>query len=169
MALDSSTMHTTPVISARRRQRGIVLMEVTAALVALLILSVLLLKASVNVVSVQRWTVAQGMTDAYIARETALGKRTPFADVTGGSSLWPTEPTVSTSTVTIGTMPGGLPLTATLRRTKAPSASNFASAGGTGTTATNPAKMESWQLKSYLSYELAGRTYVKARTTIRTQ
>ena len=162
-------MQFTPIISARRHQRGIVLMEVTAALLALLILSVLLLKASVNVVSVQRWTVAQSMTDASIARETALGKRTSFADVTGVASLWPTEPTVSTSTVTIGVMPGGVPLTATLRRTKSPSATNFPSAGGTGTAATNPAKMESWQLKSYLSYQLSGRTYVKARTTVRTQ
>jgi hypothetical protein len=144
-------------------------MEVTAALLALLILSILLLKASVNVVSVQRWTVAQSMTDAYIARETALGKRTPFADVTGAASPWPTEPEVSTTTVTIGMMPGGQPLTATLRRTKAASTSNLMSAGGNGSTVTNPSKMESWQLKSYLTYQLSGRTYVKARTTIRTQ
>ena len=41
--------------------------------------------------------------------------------------------------------------------------------GGTATTATNPAKMESWQLHSYLTYQLAGQTYVKARSTVRTQ
>jgi hypothetical protein len=151
---------------SRHRCRGIVLMEISAALGLLLILSVLLLKASINVLSVQRWTVVQGMTDAFIARETALGKRLPFSDITDASSIWPTEPTVNTSTVTVGLMPGGRPLTATMRRSKAPAANNM---GLGGDTSNNPAKMESWQLKSYLSYQISGRTYVKARTIVRTQ
>ncbi len=150
--------------------RGIVLMEVTAALLALLILSVLLLKSYVTVVGAQRWTVVQGMTDTFVARETAMGKRLPFTDITAeAGSPWPTSPAVSTTTVTVGVMPGGVPLTATLRRTKEPNPNNLLDDGGSGTLATNPAKMESWQMHSYLSYELSGQTYVKARTTVRTQ
>lgn len=145
------------------------MMEVTASLATLLILSVLLLQSYVTVAGAQRWTVGQSMTDTYVARETAMGKRLPFADLTAAGSPWPTSPAVSTQTVTVGTMPGGVPFTATLRRTKEPNANNLVADGGTGTTATNPAKMESWQLHSYLTYQLAGRSYVKARSTVRTQ
>ena len=146
------------------------LIEVTAALLTLLILSMLLLKSYVIVAGAQRWTIGQGMTDSFVARESALGKRVPFSDITAtAGSPWPTSPAVSTSTVTVGVMPGGIPLTATLRRTKQPDPNNLPEDGGSGTVATNPSKMESWQLRSYLSYELAGRTYVKARTTVRSQ
>ena len=162
-------MTTQPPEKRLQRSRGFVLIEVSAALFSLLILSVLLLKGYATVAAAQSWTVVQGMTDAFIARETALGKRTPFGDVTGAASPWPTEPTTTTQAVTVGLLPGGRTVTATLHRTKVPFAGNLTSDGGTGTVASNPAKMETWQLKSYLSYTIGGRTYVKARTTIRTQ
>jgi len=154
----------------RTRTRAALLIEVAAGFGAMLIVSLLLLKAALTVTAVQRWTVTQGMSDAYMSREVALGKRIPFEGVDGfltAGSSYPAFPTVATTAVEVGRLPAGVPLTGSLRRTRIPSTNNLPADGGTGTLLTNPTESEAWQLQSYLTYTIAGRNYVKSRTTLR--
>lgn len=156
----------------KTRTRASVLIEVAAGFGAMLVVSLLLLKAAITVTSVQRWTVTQGLSDAYMSREVALGKRLPFEGTNGflaAGTMFPAFPTVSSSSVTIGVLPGGggRTVTGTLRRTRLPSSNNLPSAGGTGTTVTNPTGSQAYQLQSYLTYEISGRPYVKSRTILR--
>lgn len=155
--------------AARSRRRGVALIEVTLGLGALLGVSLLLLKASMSATVAQRWTVIQGMTDAYMTRETAIAKRVPFAEIVDLNSRWPVYPSAAVETIEIGRLPGGVPVMATIRRTRFPDPNNFWSADGAGTAETNPAKMEIWKLQSLLSYELSGRDYVKTRTVVRSR
>lgn len=149
------------------RQRGSALIEISLSYATLVIVALLTLKASVNATSGQTWTIKQSMTDAYITRESALASRIPFDTLVSASSLWPRNPTVSTSTVTLGKLPGGQLVTGTLHRTRFPDARNLPAAGGTGTATTNPSGSEAWKVQSILSYNVGDRQYVKSRTVLR--
>jgi len=151
----------------KAKQRGSALIEISLSYATLVIVALLSLKASVNATSSQAWTVKQSMSDAFIMRETALASRMPFNEVTGNTSPWARSPAVTTSTVTIGKLPGGQPVTATLHRTRIPDSNNLSTAGGAGTTTTNPAKSEAWKLQSLLVYTVGERQYVKSRTVLR--
>ena len=133
----------------------------------LLIVALLLLKGSRTVAAAQQWTVRQAMTDAYLTKESALGTRWPFDDFKLNGSPWPTYPSIDEETVTVGRMPGGLPVTATVRRTKFPADDNLASAGGAGSELTNPAQTEAWKLQSLLLFKVGDRDYIKSRTVLR--
>src|SRR5690606_10079340 len=115
------------------RQRGSALVEISMSYAALVIISLLTLKASVNATSGQTWTVKQAMSDTFIARESALASRIPFEEAIGASSPWPRNPEVSETTVEIGKLPGGNSVNATLYRTRFPDANNLPAAGGSGT------------------------------------
>ena len=150
-------------------QRGSALIEIAAAYGLLVMVAMLTLKAAVNASTAQMWTVKQAMTDAFITRESALASRISFDEITGSSSLWALYPTTTSSTVTIGKLPGGQDVVATLYRTRIPDSNNLPSAGGSGTANTNPGETEAWKLQSLLSYTIADRDYVKTRTTLRTR
>jgi len=159
-----------PISKRRIRIRASLLIEVTAGFGAMLIVSLLLLKTALTVTAVQRWTVTQGLSDAYMSREVALGKRLPFDGVDGfltAGSVYPVAPASSTVAVTVGRLPGALAITGDLRRTRLPSPNNLPANGGTGTAITNPTGTEAWQLQSYLTYTISGRPYVKSRTVLR--
>lgn len=132
-----------------------------------MILAIYFLKSAISITSGQRWTIVQAMTDAFMTQESAIANRMPIDDLKSATSLFPTHPTVSTVTVTVGRLPGGAPITATLKRTKRPDPNNLPSAGGSGTAVTNPASMEAWKLQSMLVYTVRSQTYVKTRTTVR--
>jgi len=117
----------------RGGEKGSALIEISLSYATLVIVALLTLKASVNASSSQSWTVKQAMTDAFITKETALASRIPFSDITGPSSLWGIQPAVTTSTVTVGKLPGGQQVTATLHRTRIADTNNLPAAGGTGT------------------------------------
>ncbi|MCB1234518.1 MAG: hypothetical protein KDM91_05560 [Verrucomicrobiae bacterium] len=151
------------------RRRGIALLEATVGLGGLVVISLLLLKAGMSATMAQRWTVVQGMTDSFMTTETALAKRVPFEELNGVDSRWPEYPTVSDQAVEVGRLPGGVPLVATLKRTRVPDTNNFALAGGGGTIASNPSKMEIWRLQSVLTYSLGNREYAKSRTVVRSR
>jgi len=153
----------------RKRQSAMVLIEISVGLGALLIVAILLMRHSINVATMDRWTVMQSLTDTYMTREVAMAKRYPFSEFTGGSSLWPTFPNTAQSTVEVGRLPGGEPVMATLYRTKKPSDNNMSSAGGSGTDATNPTNTEAWVLQSYLTHEIGDRSYLKSRSVVRSQ
>lgn len=154
-------------IPPSKRSRASIILEVAMAYGVLMIMAIYLLKSAVSITSGQRWTVIQSMTDAFMTQESAIGTRTPLEDLTAAASQFPTFPATAETTVTIGRLPGGTPVTGTLRRTKRPDANNLPEAGGSGTAATNPAGMEAWKLQSFLIYTMGSRTYVKSRTTVR--
>lgn len=151
----------------KRKLRGSALIEISLSYATLVIVALLTLKATVNATSNQAWTVKQSMTDAFIMRETALASRIPFSEITGSTSPWANSPGITTSTVTIGKLPGGQPVTATLHRTRIADSNNLAAAGGVGTLATNPAESEAWKLQSLLVFTVGQRNYVKSRTVLR--
>ncbi|MEM9281980.1 MAG: hypothetical protein AAGA96_09150 [Verrucomicrobiota bacterium] len=153
--------------SNKRRQRGSALIEIAVSYGTLVTVGMLTLKAAINTTSSQTWTVRQTMSDAYMTRETALASRIPFDDITTTGSLWSLYPSVTTSNVVIGKMPGGNNVTAELHRTRIPDPNNLTSAGGTGTDATNPSGTEAWKLQSLIVYEVGDKKYVKTRTTLR--
>jgi hypothetical protein len=145
------------------------LIEISLSYATLVIVAMLTLKASVNATSGQTWTIKQSMTDAFITRETALASRIPYDTLVGASSPWSQSPSVATSTVTLGKLPGGQLVTGTLHRTRIPDANNLPAAGGTGTATTNPSGTEAWKVQSILSYTVGDRQYVKSRTVLRTR
>ena len=148
--------------------RGVALFEVTLALLALVILALVMLKASLNVTEAQRWTVVQSLSDAFLTHEVALAARIPYGDLLDGANTpWPTFPASKETEVELGRLPGGVAVTADLHRTKMPAESNLVSKGGTASSTSNAANMETWIVKSLLSYDIGGRSYVKTRTTVR--
>ena len=151
----------------RSRQRGSALIEISLSYATLVIVAMLSLKASVNATSGQTWTIKQTMSDAFITRETALASRMPFDTIVGSDSPWSTSPSVTTSTVTLGKLPGGQLVTGTLHRTRTPDPNNLPAAGGTGNANTNPSGSEAWRIQSILAYSVGDRQYVKSRTVLR--
>ena len=149
------------------RRRASFVVEAAAAYGVLMILAIYFLKSAISITSGQRWTIVQAMTDAFMTQESAIANRMPLDDLKAAASLFPTHPNVSTVTVTVGRLPGGAPITATLKRTKRPDPNNLPSAGGSGTATSNPASMEAWKLQSMLIYTVRSQNYVKTRTTVR--
>ena len=154
---------------ARSRQAGIALLEVTLGIAGLVILSFVLLQLSIRSIQAQRWTVLQTLSDAYMSREVALGKRTSFEQIVADDSPWPPSPQASSQEVIIGRLPNGRPVTATLWRNRQADALNLPSAGGTGNSSSNPVGLETWKLQANLIYNVSDRPYVKTRTVIRTR
>lgn len=109
------------------------------------------------------------MSDAYLTYEEAYAQRISFEQLTAADSPWPTYPDSITTEVEIGKMPGGTPIMANVIRTRVPDSNNLPGFGGSGTTASNPSEMQTWQVQSHLSYSIGENEYVKSRTTIRTQ
>ncbi|OYV05419.1 MAG: hypothetical protein CFE26_11700 [Verrucomicrobiales bacterium VVV1] len=145
------------------------LVEATMALSILTILGLLLLKLSLNVLYPRQWTLQQTLSDAYLTYEIAYAQRIPFETLTGNSSPWPMFPATATTTVEIGKIPGGRSVNATVVRTRIADPDNYPIDGGTGTVSTNPSAMKVWEVQSILSYQIAGRNYVKSRTVVRSQ
>tara|TARA_R110000850_G_scaffold130654_4_gene251238 strand:- start:830 stop:1315 length:486 start_codon:yes stop_codon:yes gene_type:complete len=152
---------------SRRNQRGSALIEIAVSYGTLVVVAMLTLKAAINTSGSQIWTIKQSMTDAYLTRETALASRVPFDEIDVDASLWAAHPSVTTSSVVVGKMPGGTSVTAQLHRTRIPDSNNLSDAGGTGTNTTNPGSTEAWKLQSLLVYSIGTKEYVKTRTALR--
>lgn len=69
----------------------------------------------------------------------------------------------------IGRLPGGVPVTGTIHRTRLPDPENHPVDGGNGDETSNPAAMKVWKVQSVLTYQIGGRSYAKSRTVIRSQ
>lgn len=159
-----------PLHVRERRKEGSMLMEVAVGFGVLIVVSLLLLKLSMIALSSRSWIVKQTLSDAYCTREIAYAKRIPFDDLTSNASPWPTYPTIATTTVTLGTLGRGAgDVTGTLKRYKEPMSNNLATQGGTGSTSTNPAAINSYLIQSVLTYQINGKDYYKTRSAIRTQ
>lgn len=151
------------------RRSGSVLVEATLGMTMLTALGLALLKLSLNVTTPRQWTLQQSITDAYLTFEKASAQRQAFEAVSGTASQWPVYPTIATTSVTFGKLPGGTPISGTVHRTRFADANNLPAKGGSGTTATNPTSMEVWRLQSVVKYTVGSRTYYKSRTVVRSQ
>ena len=158
-----------PLRKVRSRRRGTFLVESMVALSILTVVGLTLLKLSLNILHPRQWVLQQTLTDAYLTYERAYAERIPFADLLAGTSPWPAFPTVSTTVVEVGRLPGNRAVQGTLTRTRIPDTANYPIDGGTGTTATNPAAMKVWKAESILTYKIGARTYAKSRTVLRSQ
>jgi type II secretory pathway pseudopilin PulG len=152
-----------------RWKRGFALVEATMAMSMLSVVGLILLKLSLNIIHPRQYTLQQVLSDAYLTQERAEAERIPFETLTANGSKWPSFPTVSTQSVVIGKLPGGVSVTGTIHRTRIPDPGNYPIDGGTGTVATNPAAMRVWRVQSILRYQISGRNYVKSRTVARAQ
>ncbi len=145
------------------------LIETTIAMTMLSVLGMALLKLSLNVTAPRQWTLQQSVTDAYMSFEKASAQRMTFDDLTSAQSLWPVYPTLATTTIEMGKLPGGRPILGEVSRTRFADPNNLPAKGGSGTAASNPASMEVWRFQSVVRYEVGGRSYLKSRTVVRSQ
>jgi hypothetical protein len=153
----------------RRGRRGFALIEATMAMSLLSVVGLLLLKLSLNVLHPRQYALQQVLTDSYMSYERAVAERIPFESLLANDSPWPAYPEVAGEVVELGKMPGGMPVTGNVARTRIADTGNYPIDGGTGTVALNPAAMKIWRVQSVLRYEIGGRTYVKSRTLVRAQ
>lgn len=151
------------------RRRGSALAEAALALSMLLVLSLVMMRGSLNALSGRQWTIMQNLSDAYMTFEVARAERVPFEDFLDENSPWPQSPDTADEVVEIGRTMGGVVITATVTRTRVPDEGNLPEAGGTGTPETNPARMEAYRLQSHLTYNVGSRSYVKSRTVVRSR
>lgn len=158
------------------RRRGFVLVEAMMSLSILTIIGLVLLKMALNVLAPRQWTMQQSVSDAYMTFERALAERVPFDALNSDTSPWPLLPATALTRVEIGRMPrilpdfpNGVPITATVVRSRSPDLGNYPVDGGIGTLVSNPAAMKIWKLQSILTYSVGGRMYAKSRTVMRSQ
>lgn len=145
-------------------------MECAVGFAVLIIVALLLMKLSMVALASRSWIVKQTLSDAYCTRETAYAKRIPFDELTSNTSPWSTYPTITTTTVVLGTLGRGAgDVTGTLKRFKEPMSNNLVEQGGTGSTTTNPSAINSYLIQSVLTYQINGKDYYKTRSAIRTQ
>jgi hypothetical protein len=145
------------------------LIEATLALSVLTVVGLTLLKLSLNILTPRQWVLQQMVSDAYMTFERASAERIPFESLLASDSPWPAYPSTSQTTVEVGRLPGGVPITGTVTRTRQADTSNYPIDGGSGTVDTNPAAMKVWKAQSVLTYTIGTRTYAKSRTVLRSQ
>jgi hypothetical protein len=145
------------------------LIETMLSLSILTVLGIVLLKLSLNILTPRQFVLQQTLTDAYLTYERSYAERIPFENLLASNSPWPAFPTITTTTVEIGKLPGNRTITGTLSRTRIPDPGNYPIDGGTGTLATNPAAMKNWEVQSVIRYSVGGRDYLKSRTVLRSQ
>ena len=145
------------------------LVEAVAAMTVLAVAGLVLLKGAINVLAPRQWVIVQNISDAHMTFEKAFAERIPFEEAIGAASPWPVYPAKTTTTVTLGTLPGGRTLDGQVIRTRLADPNNLPAGGGSGTTTSNPAAMQTWKLQSHLLYRIGGRQYIKSRTIVRTQ
>lgn len=146
-----------------------VLIESMLALSILTVFGLALLKLSLNMLQPRQWVLQQTLTDAYMTYERAYAERIPFENLVDNNSPWPAFPTTNTTSVEIGRLPDGKPVTGTVTRTRMADPINYPIDGGSGTLATNPAAMKIWKVQSVVTYNVGTRTYAKSRTVLRSQ
>ena len=139
------------------------------ALALLTCLGLVLLKLSLNVLHPRQWILGQTLTDAYLTYERAYAERIPFESLLAVNSPWPVFPATSVTAVEIGRLPGNVPVTGTVTRTRIADPGNYPLDGGTGTVDSNPAAVKLWKAQSVLTYTIGARTYAKSRTVLRSQ
>ncbi len=146
-----------------------VLVEATLAMSILSIVGLILFKMCMNILTPRQWVLQQTLTDAYLTYERSYAERIPFESLVANNSPWPTYPTMNTTSVEIGRLPGNRLVTGTVTRTRIADPTNYPIDGGTGSIATNPAAMKTWKVQSVITYRIGNQNYAKSRTVMRSQ
>jgi hypothetical protein len=162
------------VRNQRRGEAGSTLVELSVTLFLIMAIGAMTLQTMTSSWLMQKWTVAQSMTDAYAAIETANAQRWVFSEIpTGNPPRWPQFPQFATVPVTIGYTPNGA-VNATVYRTCVPSnPSNVNGENQVNLNSTDPnaapTVLTTYILESYVVYQDGQRTYCKLSKVIRTE
>ena len=140
--------------SPRRSEGGSTLVELSVTLFVLMSIAVLCLQTMESGWMTQNWTIAQSMTDACAAIETANAQRWVFNEIVT-SGRWPLYPESSAVLTQIGTTPRG-PVNVTVHRTYSSSQDPV-----TG--------LQTYTLESYVVYQDALRQYCKLSKVVRSE
>jgi hypothetical protein len=142
------------VRNQRRGESGSALIELSVALFLIMTISTMTIQTMTSSWLMQNWTLAQSMTDAYAAIETANAQRWVFSEIQS-SGRWLQYPATATVPVTIGSTPHGA-VNGTVYRTYALSQ--------------DPTTlMQTYILESYVVYQDGQRKYCKLSKVIRTE
>ncbi len=149
------------------------------AMTMLSVVGLAMLKLCLNITAPRQWTLQQSITDAYLTFEKASAQRQTFETITGADSPWPEYPAVAETEVVLGVLPGGREIRGTVSRTRSADTRNIPknvvynpddpTNAVTVALQDNPSRMEVWKLQSVVRYSVGGRTYLKARTVVRSQ
>lgn len=180
--------HTAKAIPRARMRRGSFLVESSVSLFLLVVISLVLVDASINILKPRNWVMRQNLVDAFLSTEVAAASQVDFDDIVNGVSGWGTGTlataaignAVTTNNVQMGLMPGfiqggaGRSYTATVHRLRIPIQANTAVATfqpAAGQTMMGMADMgiRCYELQTHVVYSLDGATYVKSRSVIRSQ
>jgi hypothetical protein len=142
------------VRSPRRSEGGSTLVELSVILFVLMSIGVLCLQTMESVWKTLNWTIAQSMTDACAAIETANAQRWVFNEIVT-SGRWPLYPQSSAVQTQIGSTPRGA-VNVTVHRTYSSSQDPV-----TG--------LQTYTLESYVVYQDALRQYCKLSKVVRSE
>ena len=98
----------------------------------LTVIGLFMLKISLDILAPRQWALQQALSDAHMTYERAYAERLPFDSLLANDSPWPAFPNTASSAVEIGRLPGGVPVTGTIHRTRLPDAENQPVDGGNG-------------------------------------
>ena len=136
------------------REGGSALVELSVVLFMVMTLSVLCFKTMLSGWLLQNWTMAQSMTDACAAIETANAQRWVFSEIVT-SGRWSLYPQTGTVQFQIGSTPRGA-VNTTIYRTY-----HFSQDPVTG--------IQTYLLESYVVYQDSLRTYCKLSKVVRSE
>ena len=136
------------------REGGSALVELSVVLFMVMTLSVLCFKTMLSGWLLQNWTMAQSMTDACAAIETANAERWVFSEIVS-SGRWPLYPQSVAVQFQIGSTPRGA-VNVTIYRTY-----EFSQDPVTG--------IQTYLLESYVVYQDSLRTYCKLSKVLRSE
>jgi hypothetical protein len=151
------------VRNARRGEAGSSLVELSVALFLIMAIGAMTLQTMASSWLMQNWTVAQSMTDAYAAIETANAQRWVFSEIPT-SGRWPQYPQFATVPVTIGYTRKGA-VNATIYRTCSLSNVNLNSTDPNAA----PVVQTAYILESFVVYQNGQRNYCKLSKVVRTE
>lgn len=154
------------------------LIELSLAVMLLLFVSLWVFRTNLQTIRPRNWAMTQAISDAYLTGVLAQSEAADFSTIVGATSPWPdisatTPETPNTSSVIIGSLPGGHQIQGTLVQVRVADPDNWpatpTAAQAIALAQSNPARVESWHLQNHLTYTVGGREYVKSRTTVRTR
>jgi hypothetical protein len=137
--------------------------ELSVTLFLIMAIGAMTLQTVRSSLLMQNWTVAQSMTDAYAAIETANAQRWVFSEIPA-SGRWPQYPATATVPVVIGYSPRGA-VNATVYRTCVVSNTNLNSTDPNAA----PTVQTTYILESYVVYQDGQRKYCKLSKVVRTE
>jgi len=143
-----------PLRNQRRAEAGSTLVELSVTLFLITAIGAMTMQTMTASWLMQNWTIAQSMTDAYAAIETANAQRWVFNEIPI-SGRWPHYPATVQLQVTIGSTPRGT-VNATVYRTCMWSQ--------------DPTTLiQTYILESFVVYQDGRRNYCKLSKVVRTE